>query len=311
MLPARYLALLLLTAFIGAPALMIARVAPLGCPVADAPGRFLAFCRNGAYQDFEHGAYALRLRPDAVTATQRAQILFLGNSRVEIGFSTDATRRGFAAAGLSFYLLAFGYGESDGFAATLLHDLALHPRAVVIDADPFFTWKPGEPALFLRDHPFRAALEYRAKTAAAALLALACPAGSVAWPCGGDLAMLRDDVDGFWSITGPGTSNVLPFNSHNGKAPDPAPFIDAARRFLADLDLPPGCVVLTTVPTPQRPLDAATVHRIADAIGAAWAEPQLDGLATIDTSHLTRASAERWSAAFLEATMPVFERCAR
>jgi hypothetical protein len=311
MTPGRYLAILLVAALLGTPMLLIARVAPVGCPVADAPSRFLAFCRNGTYQDFEHGAYALRLRPEAVAAAQRAQVLFLGNSRVEIGFSTDATRSSFAAAGLSFYLLAFGHGETDSFAATLLHDLALHPRAIVIDVDPFFIGQPREPAEFLRDRPIRAALEYRAKAAGAALFGRACPAGASFWPCGGDLAVLRDDDDGFWSITGPGTDQILPFRSGNGKAPDPAPFIDAARHFLAGLDLPPACVVLTTVPTPQRPLDAATVRRIADAIGAGWAEPELDGLATIDTSHLTRASAERWSQAFLGEVMPTLQRCAK
>jgi hypothetical protein len=307
----RYLAILFLVALLATPALLIARVAPLGCPVAAEPGRFLAFCRNGAYQDFEHGAYALGLRPAAVAAARRAPVLFLGNSRLELDFSTAATTRAFADAGLGYYLLGFGYGETDGFAGALLHDLALHPRAVVIDVDPFFDGRLGEPAQFLRDHPIRAALDYRAKAAAAAMLAALCPAGAAGWPCSADaLALMRDDTTGAWTISGPGLDTATPFDSRNGKASDPESFIVEARRFLAGLDLPPRCVVLTTVPTPQRPLDAATVRHIADALGARWAEPQLDGLTSFDRSHLTQESAERWSAAFLAEIMPILKGCA-
>jgi hypothetical protein len=306
----RYLAILLLAAAIAAPIVLLARVAPIGCPVADGPGRFLAFCRNGTYQDFEHGAYALGLRPAAVAAARRASVLFLGNSRLELAFSTPVTDHAFAEAGLSYHLLGFGFGETDGFAAALLHDLALRPRAVVIDVDPFFDGKFGEPGQFLRDHPVRAALDYQAKAAAAALLAGFCPIGATHWPCGSAFALLRDDANGGWAISGPGLDAASPFDARNGKAPDPAPFIEEARHFLAGLDLPPRCVVLTTVPTPQRPLDAATVRAIAEAIGARWAEPQLDGLASFDRSHLTRASAERWTAAFLAETMPLLRDCA-
>jgi len=308
----RYLATLILVALLATPVLLIARVAPLGCPVADAPGRFLAFCRNGAYQDFEHGAYALGLRPAAVAAAQRAPVLFLGNSRLELDFSTTATASAFADAGFGYYLLGLGYGETDGFSSTLLHDLALHPRALVIDVDPFFDGKLSEPAQFLRDHPIRAALDYRAKAAAAALVAALCPADAARWPCSDtdSLALIRDDATGAWTISGPGLDTATPFDARNGKAPDPAPFIAEARRFLAGLDLPARCVVLTTVPTPQRPLDAATVQRIAEAIGASWAEPQLEDLTSFDRSHLTRESAERWSAAFLAEIMPILKDCA-
>jgi hypothetical protein len=306
----RYLATLLLAALLAIPVLLIGETAPIGCPVPEHPGQFLAFCRNGAYQDFEHGAFALGLRPDAVAAARRAPILFLGNSRVVLGFSTKATADAFAAAGLGYYLLGFGYGETDGFAATLLKDLALHPRAVIIDVDPFFDGKLGEPAQFLRDHPARAALDYRAKAAAAALFAAFCPARATFWPCGGAVALLRDDADGAWQMLGPGRETATVFAPGGGKPADPAPVIAEARRFLAGLDLPPECVMLTTVPTPQRPLTPETVQRIAAALGASWAEPRLDGLASFDNSHLTPDSAERWSAAFLAEAMPRLQHCA-
>jgi hypothetical protein len=305
----RYLAILFCAAILAFPVLLTFQVAPIGCPVPNSSRRFLAFCRNGAYQDFEHGAYALGLRPAAVAAVRRAPVLFLGNSRLVLGFSTAATARAFAAADLRYYLLGFGYGETDGFARTLLRDLALNPRAVVIDVDPFFDGELGEPARFLRDHPVRAALEYRAKAVAAALFAAVCPVRAKHWPCGGALALLRADDDGSWELLGPDLDQATPFAARNGKPADPAPFIADGRGFLAELGVPADCVVLTTVPSPQRPLDAETVRRIAEGLGAVWAEPTLDDLASFDRSHLTRDSAERWSAALLDEIMPILRRC--
>jgi hypothetical protein len=306
---ARYLLLLLVTVMVAAPLLLIGRVAPLGCPLPGTPAQFLAFCRNGAYQDFEHGAYAFQIRPEAVAAARRAAILFLGNSRLELGFSTAATAERFAAAGHGYYLLGFGYGETDGFAAALLRRLDLHPRALVIDVDPFFDGALSEPAQFVADHPIRAWLDYQAKTAGVSLLRAFCPSPSHDWPCGGAFALWRDDATGAWQALGPGLDAEDGFDPGNGKARDPAPFVAEARRFLAQIDVPAACVVLTTVPTPQRVLDAGTVKRIAEGLGAPWVEPPVPDLASFDRSHLTRDSAERWSAAFLAAAMPILDRC--
>jgi hypothetical protein len=306
---ARYLLLMFVVGIAAAPLLLAGRVAPLGCPLPGAPGQFLAFCRNGAYQDFEHGAYALKIRPAAVAAAQRAAVLFLGNSRLELGFSTTATAERFAAAGHDYYLLGFGFGETDRFAAELFHRLDLHPQALVIDVDPFFDGALSEPAQFLLDQPIRAGLDYRAKAAGVSLLRAACSRQSNDWPCGGAFALWRDDATGAWEALGPGLDTAERFDPGNGKTRDPGPFVAEAQSFLAQIGMPAACVVLTTVPTPQRSLDAGTVKRIADALGAAWVEPSVPDLASFDRSHLTRDSAERWSAVFLQAAMPVLDRC--
>lgn len=306
---ARYLLFLLIAGVVAAPVLLITRVAPLGCPLPGTPGQFLAFCRNGAYQDFEHGAYAFQIRPAAIAAARRAAILFLGNSRVELGFSTMATAERFAAARRDYYLLGFGFGETDRFAAELLRRLDLHPQALVIDVDPFFDGTQSEPAQFLADHPVRAWLDAEAKAEGVSLLRAVCPDRAHDWPCGGAFALLRDDATGAWETVGPGLDAADSFDPANGKSRDPAPFVAEAQSFLAQTGLPAACVVLTTVPTPQRSLDAGTVKRIAGALGAAWVEPSVPGLASFDRSHLTRDSAERWSAAFLETAMPILDRC--
>jgi hypothetical protein len=45
------------------------------------------------------------------------------------------------------------------------------------------------------------------------------------------------------------------------------------------------------------------------ALGSELIAPQVDGLRTFDGSHLDAASAERWSAAFLDAAGPRIREC--
>jgi len=43
------------------------------------------------------------------------------------------------------------------------------------------------------------------------------------------------------------------------------------------------------------------------ALSTSWIFPAVDGLATMDGGHLNTASAERWSAQFLEALTPILQ----
>jgi len=305
-----YVSILLVTAAICAPLFMFLRVMPIGCPTARPPGTFLAFCGNQAYQDFEHGAYAFGLRPDAEAATKQADVIFFGNSRSQVAFSTSATRNAFASTPLRYYLLGFGYIETDGFAETLIQHLKLRPKAAVINVDTFFLGTLSEPAMFVREHPMQAELEYRLKALGAALFKTICPASATWWPCAGAVALIRDDATGAWTLSLPGSPpEPVAFDQANGRPLDASPFISNARSFLAQLGTPPSCVVLTTVPTPQQSLDPATVQQIAESLGTRWIEPEVAHLDSFDGSHLSRDSAERWSSALLAEAMPVLRQC--
>src|SRR5579862_3350807 len=53
--------------------------------------RYLAYCNGANYADYEHGAFQFNLEPAVQEAVRNADVLFLGNSRVQVAFSTVPT----------------------------------------------------------------------------------------------------------------------------------------------------------------------------------------------------------------------------
>ena len=48
-----------------------------------APTRYLAYCGGGNYGDYEHGAFWFDLEPAALDFARNADVLLLGNSRMQ------------------------------------------------------------------------------------------------------------------------------------------------------------------------------------------------------------------------------------
>ena len=65
-------------------------------------------------------------------------MLFLGNSRLQVAFSTAATADWFSAASARYYLLGFGYFENVIFAEEILRRIHPQARVYVINVDDFF-----------------------------------------------------------------------------------------------------------------------------------------------------------------------------
>jgi hypothetical protein len=57
--------------------------------------------------DYEHGAFEFNLEPTAQNFAKNVDVLFLGNSRLQVAFSTVATTNWFSAASARYYLLGF------------------------------------------------------------------------------------------------------------------------------------------------------------------------------------------------------------
>ena len=81
---------------------------------------YLAYCGGSHYADYEHGAFAFGLEPSAIEYARQANVLFLGNSHMQVAFSTPATSGWFSARSTSYYLLGFSYSENMVFAEYLL-----------------------------------------------------------------------------------------------------------------------------------------------------------------------------------------------
>ena len=106
--------------------------------VADDGREFIAYCNASSYADFDHGAFYFGLRPETITAAANADVLFLGNSRLQFAYSTEALQRFFDARSLTYYLLGYSHGENQAFSRKILDLISPSASVYVIGVDDFF-----------------------------------------------------------------------------------------------------------------------------------------------------------------------------
>jgi hypothetical protein len=291
----------------------------LGCRTNNDPSAFLAYCDSTDFGDFEHGAYLWDLEPDAVTSLRSAKVIFFGNSRLQFAFSTEATRTYFQKRHVPYYLIGFGYTENMIFAQRLIEKYHLRPQAVIINSDVTFFGRrllPVPSRLFKEktDIDFwKAFYEYLLKAAFSHLVRPLC--NSVSFVCAQDkLTLWRRSNAGewLWKQTFDDQKRSKPIDAAL-RPPLPAENImklieNSAGNFLQDIHVSPGCTILTAIPNNDA-ADRPIAERIGGRYGLPIITPTLDGLSTIDGSHLNEISAERWSEAFLNEAAPILDRC--
>jgi hypothetical protein len=271
---------------------------------------FLAYCRSDKYGDYEHGALYYGLEPSVRDNIRGAQVIFLGSSKTQAGFSTKAVRAYFDRLDIRFFVMGFGYGEWSDFALAVLKRSNASPKIVVINADPFFSERLSEPAkevlegrpaflwrltmkmLFQRIHRILCAAPF------------ICPESRP--------AIFRSAIDGQWNWIGPYIAEqAIPIDRSVQQTIAPEEFETAkglGEKFIQEIGLNKQCVVLTG--TPNSDLDSTGIaERLAGALGTSSILPPMDGLATLDGGHLNLESAERWSGLFVGALTPILKDC--
>jgi hypothetical protein len=272
---------------------------------------FLAYCGNDKYADYEHGALYYGLEPAVRDNIRNAQVIFLGSSRTQAGFSTKAVSAYFENAGIRFFVLGFGYAERSRFSLAVLKRWKASPKVLVINADPYFSdalTVPAQEALDGRPaFLWRLALKFlfqRVHRVLCFSVPFVCPES--------DPAIFRSTRDGKW--------NWIPsFIAERGNPIDPTArkmiarnelerAKDLGEKFLREVGLDRRCVVLTG--TPNSFVDSIGIaKKLAAALKTSSIFPATEGLSTPDGSHLNLASAERWSGAFVESLTPILETC--
>jgi hypothetical protein len=308
--PTRYLGVFFLSTVLAFLAVSMAwwgaRV--LTCPPAT-PGTFLAYCRNELYGDFEHGAFLYGLESAAVQRAQRADVLVIGDSRAQFGFSTDAMRSYFAERGRTHYLLGMGYGSTSDYARALLQRHQLRPRLLIVNAEPYFTRDvPAVPAEVIRGGQrvrwsyWRKSLFQRAHRPACDLMPGLCREAA------GGIHRRIDNGEWIWQGLLVGADLSVPFVERDITVEQVEESKRIAASFVADLGLDASCVIVTAVPglSPGRRQVATS---IAEAMRAPAVLPAVEGLSSLDGDHLNAASAETWSAAFLQAADARITEC--
>jgi hypothetical protein len=286
----------------------------LGCRSTEyGADHFLAYCDSPKYADYEHGAFFYGTEASALDNIRRADVLFLGNSKMQAAFSTKAVRDYFTPMNVRFFLMGFGFSEESKYASAILKRWNIAPKLLVINADPFFSEHLSEPA--------QEALEGRAeylwrlflKASFQRVHRIICSFASGVCPERYP-AIFRSKRDGEWNFIGPHTAErgvpITPSGQWLYIATEARlkQAKEIGEQFLDQLGMDRRCVVLTGAPNSQMdsPAIAATV---AASLNTESILPPSDGLATLDGAHLNPASAERWSGQFLEALTPLLRRC--
>lgn len=266
--------------------------------------RYLDYCQAANYGDYEHGAFWFNLEPSADNFARNAEVMFLGDSRLQVGFSTSATAQWFSSASARYYLFGFGYGGNVAFAEELLRKLRPQAKAYVMTVD-FFERSETPPAKeVMRDStaPFR----YRVKR----LWQLAHKPFCKTLPliCGKNYVVFRSRETGAYHVTefGKFKSNPVSYD-HVSNYDMTRKYAASAMDFLSHLSVANECIILTMVPTVGANVE--TAQAVAKSLGVKLVAPELDGLQTFDGSHLDYASAGRWSQAFFEAAGPQIRKC--
>jgi hypothetical protein len=269
--------------------------------------RYLAYCGGGNYADFEHGAFYFNLEPPALDYARNADVLVLGDSRLQVALSNDATADWFKRASARYYLLGFSYDENMVFTGDLLRRMNPRASVYIINVDDFFDRRETAAAKTILHDP-DARSRYEWKRFSQKLHQPIC--GALPMLCGRRFAIFRSRETGaYYRI--PHNEPVFP---QNAVSYDPtvdeaavkdstALAIDFLQQFAKG-----RCVILTNVPYPQTKM--AEAEAIAAGAGLPLvAPPDMDGLNTSDGYHLDRPSADRWARAFLEAAGPEIRSC--
>ena len=267
---------------------------------------YLAYCDANSYGDYDHGAFWFDLEPAAERSAATADVLFLGNSRMQFAFSTTATAQWLASA--KYYLLGFLGFENSIFARALLHKLKPKAKVYVIAIDDFFE-ASERPLAKIVMHGDEGRPRYEVKRLLQIIHKAIC--GKLTRICGDGVVVFRSLQTGTFNMAQTskfrGLARQVSYDQQiDENAVNEA--ITIGRVFLSDLPVKPECIILTASPTVDTKLRVA--NAIASGLGKTLVVPeQMDGLRTIEGVHLDRPSAERWSEVFFRSASPEIQKC--
>ena len=266
--------------------------------------RYLAYCGSTSYGDYDYGAFWFALEPSAREAAINANVLFLGNSRMQFALSTQATHDWFSRLLSRYYLLGFAYNANYKFEGPLIQKLSPAARVYVVNLDLFFEQEDTPPAKVVM-YDAGAEPRYIQKRAWQTRHRPVCERFPAI--CGDEPAFFRSRSTGAWVVKG-GRFNTRPVSyDEQVDSAVVANYTLHGRQFLDGLSVDRRCQILTMVPTVGTRI--GTARAIAQALGRDLIAPVIDGLNTFDESHLDTESAHRWSSAFLNAAGPQIHKC--
>ena len=259
---------------------------------------YLAYDRGGQvdHHVLYHGTDAV-----AIERLKAAQVLFLGNSRLMFALDRGALRGFFDELGLTYYVLGFGHTEQDDFPARIIAKYDLRPTVVIVNADGFFWDGQSEwAARTIEESAFDAwKLQFESEAAHRLRRVIHRVVPQYADLVHGrpEVVLYRSRLDGTWFVANRfGEEFPFPWPSLDRNEPS-ARSLRSAEAFKRELASRGAELVLCLVPAPEASLHRARL--LAAHLGVPLVAPQVDGLTTVDRSHLSAASSWRFQQVFL------------
>jgi hypothetical protein len=263
--------------------------------------KFLAYCSDSGFGGYEHGAIYYGLEPGIVGNLRAADVLFLGSSRTQVGFSSDIVDQFFETRGVKYFNMGFNFGEADVFAQKIITRHDLKPAVVVVNADYFFTNSASSVAKELIGNTGQVELEYFLKGWVQNSHQEICSQNKLgigAYICGRKPALYRSRSNG--RVYFANWPREMKINSPEVKNPGRKimrRLINNAADFKKFLDKRNICLVITVVPSVA--VSPILGRKIAAALGVPFILPEVKNLTYLDGNHLDEAGATAWSTKFL------------
>ena len=242
----------------------------------------------------------------ALDKLRRADVLFLGNSRLMFALTRDALQPFFTRLNLGYYVLGFGHEEQDDFPARLMLKHGLRPSFVVVNADGFFWDGQSDWASKVMDESAFDAkkLQWEAETTHAARRRLhwLLPHYVDLERGQREFVIYRSRLDGTWFIANDfGDGVVFDWPPADRRSPS-ARSIRSAEEFKREVEAQGAKLILVLVPAPD-----VSIHRaqaLASHLGVPLVAPIVDSPRTIDRSHLSAETVRRFETVLLDQLQP-------
>src|SRR5262249_2933453 len=199
-----------------------------------------------------HGAFYYGIEPGLRRNIRAAEVIFLGDSMAQFGFSSQALKKYFNDRHIRFFVMGFGYGEWSAFPLAVWRKWSPSPKVLVINANPFFNdvlSRPAQDAIEGRpEYLFRLVVKMlfqRVHRAVCFIRWHACAER--------DRGTFRSAEDGQWNWIDPRVARrSIPVPPAGGDALTPE-MIDNAKvvgeAFLSAVGVDRRCIVFTGTPS--------------------------------------------------------------
>lgn len=286
------------------------------CPAGGLTNEYyLAYCHSRRYGDYELYSFLENTEPEQIANAQSADLLFLGNSRTQYAFSTDAVDQYLKRRSIDYFVFGFGFGAKMDIPLRLMSQYNINPAVVIVNADPFFTTQKSLMVSKVTDGQRNTRWEYSVKRRLQAWQKTVCAdehknvstfIKNVACS-GSEETVFRSVRNGFWDTRYFRKDQRIPVGYESTEQVDFEDSLTSAKQFIADTGLSPDCVILTVTPRTDTPNKFA--KKLASTLDMPLLLPELGNLTTVDDSHLSPDSAERWSEAILKLSEPLLDDC--